>query len=202
MTKSRAGSRGNRLRYAAVSSGPMLFSATRCSKPSSNRATPLNSASHSLAAFSTIASNTGWASPCERAIRPRISLVAVCRADAASHSAVLASSSRRNSFYGLPEVNLRVVRHCFRPLPTSRRDDTLPPIALPAVRAAFREQRQGGLHPPHACCLQHFQRLVSLSPHSSTPLGGVLPSTREAGRRPARPTLFRRLSLFQALRSD
>ena len=76
MAKSRAGGRGNRLRYAAVSAGDMLLIATRWRRPSSIRATALNSASHRRAALATMASNTGWASDGERAMTWRISLVA------------------------------------------------------------------------------------------------------------------------------
>src|SRR6266545_1580917 len=78
----------------------MLLSAPRWSSPSSNRATALNSASHSRAALATMASNTGWASAGELEITCRISLVAVCCSSAsgavASRRAVLALSSWRD----------------------------------------------------------------------------------------------------------
>src|SRR3989454_12188471 len=100
MVKFRSGGLGNRLRYASVSGGDMLLTATRWSNPSSNRVTALNAASHSRAALATMASNTGWASAGELEITRRISLVAVCCASAsvgvASRRALLALSSWRD----------------------------------------------------------------------------------------------------------
>src|SRR2546426_6713932 len=100
MVKFRSGGLGNRLRYASVSGGDMLLTATRWSNPSSNRVTALNAASHNRAALATMASNTGWASAGELEITRRISLVAVCCSSAsvgvASRRALLALSSRRD----------------------------------------------------------------------------------------------------------
>src|SRR5439155_5019936 len=100
MVKFRSGGLGNSLRYASVSGGDMLLTATRWSNPSSNRVTALNAASHNRAALATMASNTGWASAGELEITRRISLVAVCCSSAsvgvASRRALLALSSWRD----------------------------------------------------------------------------------------------------------